>query len=135
MKAETITRNSNGVSDVTTEAIVYDDPLLHTPSTAEEISPARLAKRLCSLSELFLASSLVALTTPTLSLPDIRLYESAPFSTSMQIESGLEKRRGITLREARQIALRAHYQFEEGLRNDRIQEVRLMEIAAYENDA
>jgi hypothetical protein len=134
-EAKAISEHVNIVSGITTTAIVYDEALLHSPSTAEEASPGRFAKtRICGLPELLLASSLMV-TTPALSLPDLRQWEIAHLSTSNQTESGIQKGRRITIREARQIALRAHYQFEAGLRSDRIQEARLMEIAAHENDA
>ena len=134
MKPEAIGGSGEEVSLVTTPKIVYDDPLLVCPSTFEDNVRNSVAKRLCGLSEIVLASSL-ALTTPGLSLPELRLSDITHLSTSIQMDSRVDRRRRITLREARHIALRGHYQFEAGLREDRIREARLMEIPTHENEA
>jgi hypothetical protein len=102
----------------------------------EDVLNIRLPKRVISLPQIVLASSLIALTTPLIALPNLRLSGPTCLQISDQTDYvGIEKSRNITLRQAREIALRAHYQFEEGLRRDRIQEARLMELAVNENEA
>ena len=95
----------------------------------------RAPKRGISLPQIVFASSLMAFTTPNISLPNLQISGSTRLPAFDQTEySGTEKGRRITLREARHIAMQAHYQFEEGLRRDRIQEARMMDLAN-ENEA
>lgn len=123
----------NALSDVTTAHIVYDDIVSLHPRTTDDAFP-RLKR--CSLHEFFLASSLMVLTAPALSVFDLRMSEMTHLSIAKEPETGIAPKRSITLREAREIALRAHHRFEEGLREDRIHEARLMDIgAANEQDA
>ena len=137
MSFESMTGDSaGGVSPVTTPNIVYDDILIRDSSSTEDVLNIRLPKRGISLPQIVLASSLIALTTPLIALPNLRLSGPTCLQISDQTDYvGIEKSRNITLRQAREIALRAHYQFEEGLRRDRIQEARLVELAVNENEA
>jgi hypothetical protein len=128
----------NGFSPVTTPVIVYEESLLHYPGpdTIQENLPNRFLKRIGILSELVLVSSLMALTTPVVCMPTLRRLSSATcLSILEQTEYVSMRTRRITLREARQIALRAFHEFEEGLRRDHIQESRLMQLAVSENES
>ena len=120
--------------NTTSSVVIFDEMLCDHPRSTEEAAP--LFKRAYNFSELVLASSLMILTAPALSFPDPRLSEVTYSSIAKEPELGIAKKRRITLQEARQIALRAHYSFENGLREDRIQEARLLDIgAAFEQDA
>ena len=120
--------------NTTSSVIIFDEMLCDHPRTTEEAAPR--FKRGYNFPELVLASSLMILTAPALSFLDPYLSEITYSSIAKEPELGIAKNRRITLREARQIALRAHYSFENGLREDRIQEARLMDIgAAFERDA
>ena len=128
---------AGGVSPVTTPKIVYDETLSGGSSSREDIANNRASKRGILLPQILIASSLLAFTTPLIDLPNLPLSGLTRLPPFDQMDYvGLEKSRRITLREARNIALQAHYQFEEGLRRDRIQEARLMEeLAVNENEA
>jgi hypothetical protein len=120
-----------GVSPNTTPVIVYDDDTLcRDSSSTEDIRPP---KRGISLSQIVFASSLMAFTTPNISLPNLQLSGPTRLTFDQTGYSGTEESRRITLREARCIAMQAHYQFEEGLRRDRIQEARIMDLANENN--
>ena len=124
---------AGSVSPVTTPIIAYDETLSHDSTSTEDISHIRVPKR-GMWPQIIVASSIMALTTPLISFLDLPL--SGPTYLRDQTESvAIEKSRRITLREARRMALQAHYQFEDGLRRDRIQEARLMEVAMNENEA
>ena len=121
------------VSPVTTPIIAYDETSSGTSSSKDDISYTRAPKRGNSLPQIFFASTLIAFTTPIISLPDLPLSRPT-YQRIFDQTVAIERSRRITLREARTIALQAHYLFEEGLRNDRIQEARLMELAFNENE-
>lgn len=134
MNFESITGDS--VSPVTTRKIIYDEILTRGSTSLEDSASFRLPKRGTALAELFLASSILALTTTQIALPNLWLSGPTCLQISDQTsEVGAERSRNITLREACEIALLAHDRFEEGLRRDRIQEARLAETAGIENDA
>ena len=138
MKFEPMTGDPvGGVSPVTTPNIVYAENSSLDCSSAGDISNIRAPKRGSLLPQIVIASSLLAFTTPLVSLVNLPLAGPTSLPTFDQTAYvGIEKSgRRITLREARNIALEAHYQFEEGLRIDRIREARLMELAVNENEA
>lgn len=125
---------ADSVSPVTTPIIVYDENLSHDSASREDSSHTRVSKRGILWPQIIIASSIMALTTPLVSFPDLPL--SGLTNLRDQTESwAIEKGRRITLREARRIALQAHYQFEDGLRRDRIQEARLMQLSMNEDEA
>jgi hypoxanthine phosphoribosyltransferase len=126
--------DGNPLAGNTTSSVIIFDDVVQSSATVEEAVP--LFKRAYNFSEVVLASSLMILTAPALSFPDPRLSEVTYSSIAKEPELGITKKRQITLQEARQIALRAHYSFENGLREDRIQEARLMAIgAAFDQDS
>jgi hypothetical protein len=150
MNSEPVTSDlAAGVSPVTTPVIVYDDAAiaadlaktfdaltLSAKDTVGIKGTTAKSKRGTLLPQIVFASSLMAFTTPSISLPDLQLSGPTHLPTYDQTEYiGIGKSRRITLREAREMALEAHQEFERGLRRDRIQEARLFELAANENEA
>jgi hypothetical protein len=137
MKIESVPPvDSQSVCALTTTIIAYDDGVPSANSALLEEPQTRSSKRSGVLPQLMLASSLtLILTTQSLTLADILVSNPTRLPSLDQLEyRSFEKSPQITLRDARKMALQVHHDFEESLRNDRILEDRLINLAQENNE-